>query len=315
MDDTRSKRARVRAVRKSWDAWLQRDRYAGLLANGPGELGAPEVSPAFDWWMAEICRFVYTPDHREVRRFKVEDIRPSVLQNTPMEEVANLHKTGTHVAIYRVSPPGKEPWTLVVFRGSTRFRQWVVNLSAMPIQFALPDSEKMIIHQGFRTLFDRVWPLLEPLITEHASTGRCVYAGHSLGGAMAMLASLYRPPSDGTWTFGAPRVGNQAFRDGLEARGVRLRRFVNHRDLVALLPHSVERLAPFDFCHAGDFLYLDRKGALHENPAPEVLGDDSWKPHLPLTYLAKSMRDGRPPEGIIDHSLLEYCAKLRVLAE
>ena len=314
MSRSGSKRQRARELIDSWDTFL-RPPQAACFFEDPPPLGAPTPSPAVDWWMAEICRFVYTPDAKEVKRFKVDDLRPAFLENTPLTEVANLHKTGTHIAIYRVHPPATEPWTLVVFRGTTRFRQWLANLTATPVQLPFEDGRKVVVHQGFRLLFDRIWPLLEPLIGEHTTTGKVVYTGHSLGGALAMFAALHRPPSAGVWTYGAPRVGNEIFRQTLEQGGVSIRRFVNFHDIVPLLPHSVESLAPFDFQHTGNFLFLDEDGTLIENPTPEQLGDDSWKPHLPITYLVKSMRHAQPPDCVLDHLMLRYCDKLKQRAE
>ena len=338
----RSRRARfaedTRDLLASWDAVFHppvtlRDYFEVPDGTEPG--WRPPLSPgiaadAFDpgaaWWFAELCRFVYTPDHKEVKRFRVSDIRPQILADrTRFQEQLNLHKTGTHVAIYRVVPDdasGEVPWTILCFRGTSRFRQWVVNLSTLPIRL-LPGDEpgsevdpaNPYVHQGFKVLFDRIWPLVEPHLRDQP--GPVFYIGHSLGGALATLAALERPPSGGLYTFGCPRVGNTAFREQLAGAGVTHHRFVNHHDIVTLLPHSLEKLAPYDFHHTGQFHYLDGEGAIHHNPSLAELGNNAWQPDQPLTFLARAFRDQTAgiPECVLDHTPRRYADKLFRLAQ
>ena len=65
--------------------------------------------------------------------------------------------------------------------------------------------------------------------------------GHSLGGALTLIDSIYLPlhlPSDtvfATYAYGLPRVGNQAFADYLDAT-VHLTHINNKEDIVPILP-------------------------------------------------------------------------------
>jgi hypothetical protein len=65
--------------------------------------------------------------------------------------------------------------------------------------------------------------------------------GHSLGGALALLDSVYLPlhlPTTTkfqTFTYGMPRVGNQAFADYVDAN-THLTRITNRKDPVPILP-------------------------------------------------------------------------------
>ena len=54
---------------------------------------------------------------------------------------------------------------------------------------------------GFRTALEDVWPELETVLDKVAQP--IFYTGHSLGGALAMLAASRRPPL-ALYTFGAP---------------------------------------------------------------------------------------------------------------
>ncbi|CAK9145947.1 unnamed protein product [Ilex paraguariensis] len=97
--------------------------------------------------------------------------------------------------------------------------------------------------------------------------------GHSLGGALALL-SAYEAASSlpglhvSIISFGAPRVGNIAFRDELHQMGVKTLRVVAKQDLVPRMPGLVfnESLQKFDditgtldwvYTHVGAELKLD----------------------------------------------------------
>ncbi|KAF9529413.1 alpha/beta-hydrolase [Crepidotus variabilis] len=66
--------------------------------------------------------------------------------------------------------------------------------------------------------------------------------GHSLGGAIAELDSLYLKlnlPSDSSIqavTFGTPRVGNSAFAELIDTKVVKFKRVNNDHDLIPILP-------------------------------------------------------------------------------
>jgi len=73
------------------------------------------------------------------------------------------------------------------------------------------------------------------------STKKVTIVGHSLGGAIALITSVYLPlhlPADTvfkTVTYGGPRVGNQAFVDYVNARRD-VSRVINRKDIVPIVP-------------------------------------------------------------------------------
>ncbi|WP_449343991.1 lipase family protein [Streptomyces tricolor] len=113
-------------------------------------------------------------------------------------------------------------------------------------------------------------------LAELRADGRAVYfTGHSLGGALAMLAGarlyLEEPhlAADGVHTYGQPRTCDRllavAFHKGF---GGRMYRFVNNNDVVPQLP-------PEPACtHVRSLRYFDAEGRLHESmPLLSALGD------------------------------------------
>ncbi len=263
-----------------------------------------DYSAANAWWLLELCRLSYTPDHKEATRAWSRFDRIPHLKSTPFREIYSIHKTGTHAAIYRVEGSGSaDDATVLCFRGTTKFRQWVMNLSTLPVRWDVdelegtapdPDAKhlKPYVHQGFKILFDRIWPKLEPLLRD--LPGPLFITGHSLGAALALMSAAVHRPS-ALFTFGSPRVGNPAFCDLLG--DLVHHRVVNHHDIVTQLPHAVENFAPYDFRHHGNRIHLR---------------DDEldWKPDKPLTFLAQTFKSAHPPECIVDHTPIAYARAL-----
>jgi hypothetical protein len=80
---------------------------------------------------------------------------------------------------------------------------------------------------------------------------RLLFTGHSLGAAMATLASSLQP-ADSLYTFGCPRVGDPAFVNSL--RGLDNHRYVDCCDLVARVPPE----GMLGYTHLpGDVFYID----------------------------------------------------------
>lgn len=87
--------------------------------------------------------------------------------------------------------------------------------------------------------------------------------GHSLGGALAVIASNRIHPWDriaSCYTYGCPRVGNGEFANQLWK--VPIYRQVHSSDIVPRVP------LPIGYRHAGDMRYIKRSGDLVEGPNP-----------------------------------------------
>jgi len=318
----------AREIIGNWDSVMKPQGYPPYFEQSqkkpipPFEPTKSSFDPANAWWLSELCRLVYTPDNKEGRKPWRKIIRFDFLDKSPFEEIHSFHKTGTHAAIYRCHPPGNpdDNYHILCFRGTSGFRQWVLNLSAAPTLWASSDNHPVnllskkdrlapCVHSGFKILFDRIWPLIEPIIAD--IPGPFIYTGHSLGAALATMASLRKAPTQ-LYTFGSPRIGNAAFRDQFDHPPHF--RICNHHDIVTLLPQTVDQLQPFDFHHSGQFIYLDKNGAAQHNPSPESLANEHWAPDQPLTYLKRTFNSPHPPECIQDHSPIQYTRKLAALA-
>ena len=122
------------------------------------------------------------------------------------------------------------------------------------------------LHDGFESGIAAVWDTIAPLLGSGgaAAGGRLFIVGHSLGGALAVVAAQRLVRSGvvapdriaGVYTLGCPRVGDARFAQyycaagegGLADRTVRL---VQGDDIVPRLPPAE---APFGFRHVGRLL-------------------------------------------------------------
>jgi len=99
--------------------------------------------------------------------------------------------------------------------------------------------------KGFQEAFDAVEKKILPLISARAAADGAVFVtGHSLGGALAVIAAHVlqsnRIEVAGVYTYGMPRPGDKAFADGIydPALGPRTYRLVHGADVVATVAPS-----------------------------------------------------------------------------
>jgi hypothetical protein len=92
------------------------------------------------------------------------------------------------------------------------------------------------VHRGFLRAYQEISEQLDEIVLPRSSAQALWCAGHSLGGALAVIAATHFSDSQiqGVCTFGAPRVGNEAFARMLPDR--LHDRFVHRDDWVPTVP-------------------------------------------------------------------------------
>ncbi len=112
------------------------------------------------------------------------------------------------------------------------------------------------VHSGFAEALEAVWPGVAAALRDFNGY-RFLFTGHSLGAAMATLASSLQMPA-ALYTIGSPRVGDQAFVDLL--KGLDNHRYVDCCDLVTRVPPEV-----LGYTHIpGKIYYIDFNRAVQE---------------------------------------------------
>lgn len=146
----------------------------------------------------------------------------------------------------------------VAFRGTdAEVIDWVQNAEFRPTRGELATR----VHSGFHTGLDDLWEHVHPIV--EAAAKPVVLTGHSLGGALAVLAAARLHEAGhviaAVHTYGQPRVGLGDFR---AAYGDRLDdvtyRFINHIDIVTRVPLLLQ-----GYRHTGRRVYFDAGGSPH----------------------------------------------------
>ncbi|MEO0536411.1 MAG: lipase family protein [Cyanobacteria bacterium P01_A01_bin.123] len=133
----------------------------------------------------------------------------------------------------------------IVFRGSDKDIDWITNLRMRQKVYPYGDenSTDVRFHLGF---MDAYFAVREPLLDyiRKIPQYKLIFTGHSLGGALATIAILdtqynitqHNEQLIESYTFGSPRVGNDALIASFHKRVPLNYRFVYGRDIVAHVP-------------------------------------------------------------------------------
>jgi len=126
------------------------------------------------------------------------------------------------------------------------------------------------VHSGFDRALEAVWQGVKAGLDRFREY-EFLFTGHSLGAAIATLASSLQQPKS-LYTIGSPRVGDQAFVDGLS--GLDNHRYVDCCDLVPRVPPEV-----FDYAHIpGKIQYIDFNRAVQQfDPDDPYIRTDQTK--------------------------------------
>ncbi|KAK5149368.1 hypothetical protein LTR04_007142 [Oleoguttula sp. CCFEE 6159] len=160
-----------------------------------------------------------------------------------------------------LSHPPSAPRIIVAFRGTYSIANTIADLSTVPQQYvpypgnddqpptsdtSSPDAcANCTVHSGFlsswRNTRSHILPSLEAAITSYP-TYQLTVVGHSLGGAVAALASLdfhARGWSPRVTTFGEPRIGNAALMTYIDQRFQTPNNATSSGDLYEMAYHRV----------------------------------------------------------------------------
>lgn len=167
--------------------------------------------------------------------------------------------------------------TIVCFSGTDplKIEDWIKDFTLAP----KPD----VLHRGFETAIDAVWPTIEAAIKRRTERP-LFFTGHSMGAALALLGAERALNETGiaptaVYTFGSPRTGGLDFFNRYGKLGDRTFRLVHGDDIVATVPPSLNG----NFRHVGRLLHCRSRGEFGGlTPAPS----DQDRPDLDLGFLA-----------------------------
>lgn len=142
-----------------------------------------------------------------------------------------------------------EAATVVAFRGTDDVQDFINDISVKMDDFA-----GVRVHRGFVRAYRAVREEVRRIVRD--TTKPVVFTGHSLGGAIALVAALDTRKAACVLTFGQPRTCDQAGIDRLT--GIVYMRIINNNDIVPWVPPARSAM----YTHGGIALHTTEDGVL-----------------------------------------------------
>ncbi|KAI3439148.1 Lipase_3 domain-containing protein, partial [Psidium guajava] len=257
----------------------------------------------------EVTEYIYAMSHVEIPRW----LERSRLADTWSKD-SNWIGYVAHSDDEETRRIGRRD-ILVAWRGTVAPSEWYEDFQRKLEPIGHKDEHHARVEQGFLSIYtsksestrynkssasEQAMSEIRNLVNHYRDRGEEVsltITGHSLGGALALL-NAHEASSEipnlpiSVITFGAPRVGNSAFRDELRRNGVKTLRVVVKQDMVPKMPGLVlnEKLERLDehitgalewvYTHVGAELKLDVQSSPYLKHGFNLLGF-----HMMETYL------------------------------
>jgi len=243
------------------------------------------VTPQFALTNAQAMMWMSQLAYETAHRPKVESIL-GAWQLTMRAFASNDPISGLPPHSACVVAAGGRNATIVAFSGTDplKIEDWITDFS--------PKLSADDLHGGFQAAVATVWPKIKAVIENPPASEHAVFfTGHSLGGALAIIAAERAAressvPATAVYTFGSPRTGGQAFFDNYTpALGNVTFRFVHGTDIVATVPPSLAGR----FRHVGRVIQCPTDGRFDDRPPTAPLDED--KPDLIGSALAGVLAD------------------------
>lgn len=240
-----------------------------------------------------------------------------VVQETAQQwgVVGSLHEGSEGTQFITLETP---KLLVLSFRGTetNEPKDFLVDTNAILVKPEWSSEEGVEVHKGFNQALAASWTKIETVINPAIAENKPIWlCGHSLGGALAVLAAhrlikqgvqidgARKKPSLGAlYTYGQPRCGNKAFAESLEsALSNRYFRSVNNSDIVPLIPPPVK-----SYRHTGRVAYFNEFGDF-------VLDPPLWYRALDKVELTTDAIKAKGREAVGDHSMSGYVKLYREL--
>lgn len=259
----------------TWQALLRpgsADDFFARCAFTPFDTDTASYSAINARWLAELSRLVYRHDTEEESSPPLPT-RSSFLTASGYRQRRFFLSSETDTQAMLIEHLDSPRHAVLVFRGTEQsIKDFVTDIEG---GLSRLDSKKIDVHIGFARALDSVW---DEIVVELAQLDVPIYyTGHSLGAALATLASARQAPR-ATYTFGSPRVGNQAFVDTLAPLAIY--RIVDDQDIITTLPPEA-----LGYRHVGKVVTLQAPSSslgllerLHYPPK-------RWADHAPINYV------------------------------
>jgi hypothetical protein len=258
----------------------------------PFDGGAAGLGRRNAWWLADAALLAYRDVLDAISRFKQAGMQAELIQAGGLQAYVAWGSS----------------FLIVAFRG-TESDQWDDIFDDLKFRQEAWGGGAKLVHRGFKDALERVWPGMEPLVEHLGETRSVWFSGHSLGGALAVLAADRYPKTAGVCTIGSPRVGNRAFGAAFDTRfNGRALRYVAATDIVTHVPP--ETFFNFSYQHVGALRQISEIGAVTRQPPPlEHFVDDLIGEPRHMLEVVDGLQGGtlvHAPKFLLDHMVRGY---------
>ena len=266
-----------------------------LLLSPPIKRAA--YSDRMAWLLASIAHLAYDKFEAggEARAILVEKLRGG-----GFELLDEFNEPATDTQAFLIVNP-RHQFAVLAFRGTEVTSKKDLSTDALVLK--IPSiEEKVRIHGGFEKAYNSVSERIEKSLLEKVHGLPLYITGHSLGAALATVATLaleqkkyFRDQIAACYTYGSPRVGTKALDINFKSP---IYRVVNTTDIVTMVPTVGYR-------HVGDVRFFENKNGaiLRSIPVTERL----------LFILRAALLNLFAPL-VGDHAIVEYRNKLEIVA-
>lgn len=183
---------------------------------------------------------------------------------------------------------------VVCFRGTepSEFSDIKADLNAFPDR---ANNGNGWVHNGFQEEVNKIWDDILKQLNLKGNEGKKLFiTGHSLGGAMATIAtSRLGDKVKALFTFGSPRVGTRSFVKSFSH--IPHYRFVNNNDIVPKVPFAF-----LGYRHHVSPTYINYYGNIRPATYWQRV-KDQWRGRW------RAFQKGQPFDGAYDHGMNHYC--------
>lgn len=186
---------------------------------------------------------------------------------------------------------------ILAFRGTEpdEFSDIKADLNALPDR---ANNGHGLVHNGFQEEVNKVWDEVMKVLNKELKNRRLYICGHSLGGAMATIAtSRLTGKVTCLYTYGSPRAGTRSF---VKSFNTPHYRHVNNNDIVPKVPFAF-----LGYRHHGTLRYINFYGNIRKMSYWQRI-KDGWRGRL------AAFKKKVPFDGAYDHGMdyyVEYTRK------
>lgn len=207
------------------------DRIVSDAASEAVQIILQHAGKNLEEFLTEFAAKLYQNKDSSLGSFK------QILKAAGFDYIDHFDKVSTQGFVCRKKVEGDDPYLVLAFRGTEkRIDDWLTDANAIPKQ-----KDGYRVHGGFYKAYELVKEDIASILSRsecHGENGELLplyITGHSLGGALALLATKYlaADSAGACYTYGAPRVADYEFFFDIKTPVYRV---VNSSDIVPRVP-------------------------------------------------------------------------------